>query len=290
MRNDSVISMKIIPNDICIYGLVDPIIKDIRYVGKTQHTPAYRLKTHMQEARRGKSQLPIYRWIRKLESQKLEPSIILIAKVSHCFWEKAEQICIAYMRDIVRTKNLNISDGGEGGTGVKQSEETKLKKSLKLKGRYFSPEHRARISKAGKGRKLSEETKAKLWRNRERKPFTPEQIKQRSDHFKSLWNDPKHREYMRKLRTGKKMSETARVNMSRSQKGRIVTDKHRENLRISHIGKNVKHFITYKGIKKPAVEWAKEKNIPSHILIWRSKQGWEEKDIFTPLRKTKPKK
>lgn len=54
-------------------------------------------------------------------------------------------------------KLVNLTDGGEGTSGRKQSKEEKEKRSLKLKGVPFTEERKANISASLKGRKLSPE-------------------------------------------------------------------------------------------------------------------------------------
>lgn len=91
---------------------------------------------------------------------------------------------------------VNLTDGGEGISGLKFSEKSKLMMSNAHKGKTLSAEHRAKISEksklyrhsneskqkiseSNKRRKLSEETKAKIGakhRGRKRKPFTKETI------------------------------------------------------------------------------------------------------------------
>lgn len=67
----------------------------------------------------------------------------------------------------------NMTEGGDGGLGMKPSLETLQKRSLAMKGRKFSAEHCLRISLAKKGKNLgripwnkglsmSEETRQKL--------------------------------------------------------------------------------------------------------------------------------
>ena len=56
----------------------------------------------------------------------------------------------------------NITDGGEGTSGRRHSEETRRKISEKAKGSKLSEETRTKIAKASEGRKHSEETKRKI--------------------------------------------------------------------------------------------------------------------------------
>ena len=87
------------------------------------------------------------RW-NKIVAKYGKPEVKILAT-----WDKEkdafshEVLLISCFRDM-GYKLANLTDGGEGSVGIKVSEETRLKLSLKLKGR--------------KGKKPSEETRAKL--------------------------------------------------------------------------------------------------------------------------------
>lgn len=97
----------------------------------------------------------------------------------------------------------NLSDGGESGSsGIKQSEETKAKKSAKLKGRQFSEEHRRKLSEKAKGRTFSDETLRKM-----------------SDAKKGRKLSKEHRQHMSEAHKGRKMSESAKNKLRESKRG-----------------------------------------------------------------------
>ena len=56
---------------ICIYGLVDPKTRKIRYIGQTSNLK-YRLWRHMRDAKAG-SHLYVHKWIRKVLESDNEP-------------------------------------------------------------------------------------------------------------------------------------------------------------------------------------------------------------------------
>ena len=56
----------------------------------------------------------------------------------------------------------NLTDGGEGSSGLSISEETRRKMSESKRGRKFSEEHRHKMSEAKRGRKFSEEHRHKM--------------------------------------------------------------------------------------------------------------------------------
>lgn len=103
----------------------------------------------------------------------------------------------------------NQTDGGEGCTGLVQTDEAKAKVSRANKGRKATPEHRAKISRAGMGNKyclgktLSAERRAKA----------------------------------SATLLGRARPDTVRQKISASRKGITFTDAHREKLSIAKRGK-----------------------------------------------------
>lgn len=59
-------------------------------------------------------------------------------------------------------KLANLTDGGEGVSGLRHTAEARLKMSLALKGRKLSKEHIAKCASALRGHSVSEATRAKL--------------------------------------------------------------------------------------------------------------------------------
>jgi hypothetical protein len=80
----------------------------------------------------------------------------------------------------------NGSNGGEGVSGVKFTEEHKKRISDSHKGKVFSEEHKRKLSKAKLGKKLSDEHKNKLRKTSTGRIQTPESIaKQKATKFKN---------------------------------------------------------------------------------------------------------
>jgi len=65
-------------------------------------------------------------------------------------------------RDLKNGPLCNLTDGGEGHSGYKRSEESKKAAGDRLRGKKLSKEHKEKISRAGRGRKVSEETRLKI--------------------------------------------------------------------------------------------------------------------------------
>jgi hypothetical protein len=140
---------------VSIYLLRDPRTGNVRYVGQSLHGEG-RLKGHFKGAESG-SQIPVYRWIRKLTTLSLVPEWELQEEVLEEDWVGVEQWYIAAYR-AAGCKLLNCTDGGEGCLGYKHTEEAKAKIGAKTKIRMSTPEAVARVVESNKTRVLSPET------------------------------------------------------------------------------------------------------------------------------------
>lgn len=63
-----------------IYLLLDPITREVRYVGRTNNKPARRMAGHQHAARKG-GRTPVQQWLRALQAKKLEPEVIVLEEV-----------------------------------------------------------------------------------------------------------------------------------------------------------------------------------------------------------------
>lgn len=144
-----------------IYALVHPDTLEVRYIGKAKDC-ATRLRGHIKDARR--SELPLYRWWRKLEREVGHPpSMVRLGE-----GDGAEEVVwIARLRS-EGARLLNITAGGAGGatmTGRKHSPETREKIGAAQRGKPRPPLSlvaRAKISKANRGRPKPEGFGARL--------------------------------------------------------------------------------------------------------------------------------
>ena len=158
-----------------IYGLVDPITKEIRYIGKTCNL-RNRLRQHLAPCELKDKTHKVY-WIKSLLRIKMKPTIATIETLDdHDDWSSRERYWISFYRS--DSKNLtNCADGGEGYfskghkicVGRKCSEETKKRISLSNLGRKCSEEARnnIRLGHLGHigynhGRSIPEETRRKI--------------------------------------------------------------------------------------------------------------------------------
>ena len=129
----------------------------------------------------------------------------------------------------------NLTDGGEGSSGVERtpetrakisaakknpSAETRAKMSAVHKGKPLSDEHRAKIGATQKGKKLSEETKAKIGAKKKGVPKSPE-----------------HKAKLAAANTGKKASAETKAKMSAKHKGKRHTQEARAKIAAAKTGK-----------------------------------------------------
>lgn len=144
------------PDNNLIYGLKDPISKEIRYVGKT--TVGFkRINSHFRDSKEIKKKTHKACWIRSLLSKNLEPEVVIL--------EKSNDFNTLNQKEtywITKFKNLtNHTLGGEGIVGYKHSSETIKKISFaskrnRPKGSFkMSEESKKKCSESGKKRFLS---------------------------------------------------------------------------------------------------------------------------------------
>lgn len=72
-----------------------------------------------------------------------------------------EKFLIQVFRDL-GAPLVNVTEGGDGASGVRPSEVTRAKQRAAKVGRSLSPGHRKRISESGRGHSVSAETRLKI--------------------------------------------------------------------------------------------------------------------------------
>jgi hypothetical protein len=145
-----------------IYGLA--FDGEIRYVGKTTHSPRTRLRRHVDEAHLGTTH--VSRWIRSLPR---DPDVVVLEKEHVGSIDEAERAWIALLRRY-GCRLTNMTDGGDGQSpGWAPSSTTRRKMSLAGKRRYADPvkgakgrEDSARGGRLLRGITRSPETRAKI--------------------------------------------------------------------------------------------------------------------------------
>ena len=98
----------------------------------------------------------------------------------------------------------NLTDGGEGTSGLIHSEETRRQRSETMRGRTLAEETRRKLSEANRGKKLSEETRRKMSKARLGKPRGEETRARISKALKGQKQGEEHRRKSSEARKGEK--------------------------------------------------------------------------------------
>jgi len=175
----------------CVYTLSRISDPRVRYIGISKNeTPEKRFKIHTRAAKYG-IPYPVYDWMRKYKD------VLATVHTGGLSWEEAcklEISLIAKYRENSSNKLLNVSDGGQGPSGYKHSEEALYRLSTALTGRSLSDEHKKNISTGQTGKPKSAEHKKNIANARKGKQghnkgstFSEEQKKKVSDGLKRSW-------------------------------------------------------------------------------------------------------
>lgn len=112
-----------------IYGLVDPITKQLRYVGQTRRG-FKRIKEHLRPSvLKRESHTHKSRWISKLKDLGQKPEVVVFQFFEDDEWlNEAEKRWIEYFKQAGHSL-VNGTEGGDGSSGLKHTEATKKKMS-----------------------------------------------------------------------------------------------------------------------------------------------------------------
>jgi hypothetical protein len=179
-----------------IYVLKHPVTNEIRYVGLTRF-PVKRLNNEINYPHTNH----LRNWVNSLKRELLKPVMELVEETEEGLACDAERKWIAEMR-ARGCRLLNFTDGGE--RGYTYPDEVRAAISAAIRGkkrRPMSDEHKAKISASQKGSK---------------KPWS-------SARFVEL----------NKSRAGIPLSEETKKKLSEIGKQHVMTEEHRENLRIA---------------------------------------------------------
>lgn len=141
-----------------IYALIDPISKEVRYVGQTIRHPFKRLSDHISKYN-SYNNLYFKHWISKLLKNNLKSKIIVLEY--NAIWNESEIKWIKKCKNI-GCRLVNATDGGEGMLGYKHSDKAKRKLSRIRKGKKLTQDHREKIIASLIGRSMHENTRKGL--------------------------------------------------------------------------------------------------------------------------------
>jgi hypothetical protein len=148
------------------------------YVGKGKNLRKFfHLWESTKEDINGLNKHKIHR-IRKIKESGEEVIVkeILVSDNEQYILDKEKEYIIKIGRRDLGTGPLtNLTDGGDGVSGLRHSEDSKEKMSLGNKGKKYpkSDEHRKKLSLAGMGHEVSEETRKKISNTKKEKNKDP---------------------------------------------------------------------------------------------------------------------
>lgn len=182
-----------------IYSLRDEL-GIARYVGKTTQSLRGRLDRHLSCSKKGKTHRD--NWIRSMEAKGLRPRIDLI-EMAEGDGKEREIFWIATMRSS-GWPMTNTTDGGEGGSGIQKSEETREKIRAALTGKTLPEETKRKISMALKGRPQNPRSREGLIAANTGRPLSAEHRKKISAIRAGMKMGPHSAERCEKMRAGMK--------------------------------------------------------------------------------------
>lgn len=222
-----------------LYILTDPRGSQRAYIGQTCKPVKVRYRQHVLAARSG-HQYPVYRWMRKLASEGVTPSLCVFRTCGTKAEANAAEVeAIAVARE-GGVGLLNITAGGGGVVGIPRDicaakmrakwadPEYKARVGAAISATYSTPRKRAEQSARGKESNARPEVKAKVdaarrraWDDPEARSrrvasmratlATPEAKVQRSAEAARRWADPEY-----KARVGRRISEATRGQIRRT--------------------------------------------------------------------------
>lgn len=200
------------------------------YVGQTITSLLHRWSEHKLDAKHGGNAL-LYRAIRKYGPDAFD---LRVLEECHSIDElnEREQFWISELKTH-SDEGYNCTDGGQGCTGFKHSEETKQHLSEVLSGRKFSEEHRRNLSESHKGRKHTEETKQKCSIAAKRRHYTDEQRARVADSNHNRIISQETREKMSQSQLGRHHTDESKLKMSNSRRGKKrkpFSDEHKQHM------------------------------------------------------------
>jgi hypothetical protein len=134
-------------------------------------------------------------------------------------------------------KLCNYTDGGDGISGHRHSDETRAKLSLVQIGKVISAETRAKLSLANKGRPRTDEVKAKISASNTGKKRTTEQNQRNSERSLGKILSAEHIAKISAANMGRKVSVETRFKISSAGAGKEISAEHRAKISAGNKGR-----------------------------------------------------
>ena len=129
-------------NKVFIYGLLDPLTNDIRYIGKSNN-PHRRFLSHIYNSILKKTYKD--HWICKLLENNYKPLMIIIEECNETNWIEREMYHISQHNNLT-----NLTAGGDGMSNYSHSETFKRKRSEEMTGEknsFYMKKHKEETKK-----------------------------------------------------------------------------------------------------------------------------------------------
>jgi group I intron endonuclease len=246
---------------------VTNIINGKVYIGQTVKTLEMRKSLHLSNLKKG-SDLYFHRAIKKYGEENFKWEILCELDSKEKLDEMEKFLISIYKKE--KCGCYNMTDGGDGATGYKHTEENKKKISESNKGRInpykgrkrkpLSDETKKKLSEAHKGKIISEETRKKISTANKGKKRSEESKKRISIGKKGI---PKSKETKKKLsdaNKGKKHTEESKQKMSKGHMGNIPWNKGKKECFSDEVKKKLSD--SHRGFKH--TEESKKKISESH--------------------------
>jgi hypothetical protein len=145
-----------------VYGLASSEAPaTVRYIGKTTLAPKVRLNLHLSAAKRS-ARTAVHRWI--VSHLRRGNDILMLPLVDGANWDGDEERVISEYR-ASGASLMNILPGGQGTLGLRHTDEERMRRSERRKGKALPPETRAKVSASLKGHQRSLEAREKQRRS-----------------------------------------------------------------------------------------------------------------------------
>jgi hypothetical protein len=177
---------------------------------------------------------------RKIKPPKDKSKIIFLKKnltEEEAFRHEIYMIALFGRKDLGTGILYNLTDGGEGMSGIVMSDETKKKIGIAGRGRTHSKESRKKISEKQKGKYISDESRLKMSESQKGKKLTEKTKEKIGIAGRGRTHSEEIKQKLRNLNKGKTLTKEHRKKLSEAHKGKTLTEEHKKKIAEAHKGK-----------------------------------------------------